>query len=91
MGYTSRRNKLCFPCSAASVAAHFAPLFLLFPQNLVTQSFAGALKVIKFLLAVLRLLLSVWFHDHGGLIVFILLITFLQIFYFSIYSYGVRR
>ena len=75
VGYTSRRHKLRIPCSAASVAALFAPLCLLFPQNLAAQSFAGALKVERFLLAVC-------FPFYGGLIVSCLLITFLPKLYF---------
>lgn len=75
VGYTSRRHKLRIPCSAASVAALFAPLCLLFPQNLAAQSFAGALKVERFLLAVC-------FPFYGGLVVICLLITFLPKLFF---------
>ena len=38
--------------------ANIVTLCLLFPQNLATQSFAGALKVEKFLLSVFQRLLS---------------------------------
>lgn len=73
-----RRHKLRFPCSAASVAAHFAPLCLLFPQNLAAQSFAGALKVESFCLP----FYGVTFSFYGGLVVVCLLITFLPKLYF---------
>ena len=73
-GLYFRRHKLRFLRSAASVAARYAPLCLLFPQNLAAQSFAGALKS---LLAIMRLYFPFGFHNYGGLIVVWLLIIFL--------------
>ena len=81
-GLYFRRHKLRIPCSAASVAAHFAPLCLLFPQNLAAQSFAGALKVERFCFP----FYGVAFLFYGGLIVVWLFISHLQCFSFLILS-----